>query len=208
MSNESYINLFGKLCWINGYLAYQDSLGVVQTKAVNVTPTTSIIALEVGKHESRYEPLTSGESPSEILKVTGEIKKIRNLDNIPQTTTQSELFGTIILSDGESYTGIIAKTSETTDDVSASARTIDSHFASLKLPAEIMPGVLTYETFFIFSEIKDITKYYEKKPVVPSTYCFNPDEGRLIKSVETSQEPYRVVLKKYVEARLSYDPNK
>lgn len=195
LTNESYIQFFGKLCWANGFIAYQDNLGIVKTKSVSFSVSPSFV-LSLGKHDIKCERLTGAEHPCEKIIVSGTISSVKE-KQIPLPTI-TEKFGSI---PGSINQGLVERTIYS-EDIDSFARKITTTTESHR-PAMIALQGLSESTALIIAEIKTEIKQYELNPAGNQSTTglidsIDPDEGRLIKSITTTTKPVGVVLSEFI----------
>lgn len=203
LSNESYIQLFGKLCWVNGFVAYQNNVGLIRTKKVDRFPF-AVKSLQVGIDDARYERLSGAESPVELIKVSGMLQtKKLTLDFTRQISEQYEIITLYGLNSVTNESQLVGKTITeekleferrrriTTTIIYASKITISSGF-STRSPIRSQ---------VIFSEKKVEESIYETKAPPQPDNCQNPDEGRLLVKSIKSYKQIRDALADYIAGR-------
>lgn len=203
LSNESYIQLFGKLCWVNGFVAYQDNNGFIKAKKVDRFPY-AIKSLQVGVDDVRYERLSGAESPVELIKVSGVLSSNKKTPDFTRQVNENYEIVTIVgLNSVTNESRLIGKTITEekldfnfrnkirTEDVYGSITTIFSGFINAP----------TSQVKLVFSEKRIEKDTYERSAPPQADNCQNPDEGRLIEKSIKSYKPLKDALADYFDAR-------
>jgi hypothetical protein len=202
LSNESYVQLFGKLCWANGCIAYQDNFGAVKVKNVSLFPIP-IHTKSVGFDDAKYDRLTGTEKPCEKIRVTGVINRTKKTE--PLTTTVADEYGPLLLIDPESNsTGIILLSKTiTTEKLDFQARTKTADTKKYEPLGRILPTEYPGRTGLALSEAVQETSYYEQQQDYANAgedNCNNPDEGKLIKNTIIIFRTFGIVLREWMAA--------
>jgi hypothetical protein len=206
LSNESYIQLFGKLCWSNCFVAYQDNLGMIRTRKVTKVPN-AVKSLQVGVDDARYERLSGAESPVELIKVSGVLSTKKKVE--PTITTEEE-YGPVsaVNPESNSLSVILIRRTRTTEKIQRFNRTIE-----IETKVEEPLGIIDPKSKKGDTQLWDSSRKIEKKiyepPGVSGTItqvaiggtnpqqdnCQEPDEGRLFKHEIEIYRPFVVVLR-------------
>ncbi|BDA74332.1 hypothetical protein CAL7716_084980 [Calothrix sp. PCC 7716] len=213
LSNESYIQLFGKLCWANCFIAYQDNLGMIRTRKVSTVPNV-IKSLQVGVDDARYERLSGAESPVELVKVSGVLSTKKKVE---PTVTLEEEYGPVsaVNPESNSLSVTLIRRTKTTEKIQRFNRTIEIETKVEEPLGIIDPKGKKGDTQLWDSSRKTEIKYYEPPGVNTSgtitqvaiggsspaqDNCQEPDEGRLSRHEIEIYRPFVVVLRDYIEA--------
>ena len=200
LSNESYVQLFGKLCWANNYIAYQNNLGSVTVKRVHVNPIPIHIKT-VGIDDARYDRLTGSEKPCEKIRVTGVINRTKKTESL--TTTVTDEYGPLLLIDPESNNTslIILSKTITTESLEFQTRKRIVDTKKYEPIGKILPKDFPGRSGLILSEATQENNFYEQEQdygMIGEDNCNNPDEGKLIKTSTITFRPLGVVLREWI----------
>jgi hypothetical protein len=193
LTNESYIQLFGKLCFANNYLAYQDKLGVVRVKKITTNPS-SLKDLIVGESELSYSPLQGNEQPAEIYRISGVVKTVIDVTGF-QSASVTESFGTFVNQAGGSYNGLLERKYIYEKEINKEDRTVYSKIYTQQLAAKLLPAWFPSWFSLISWETTETTNYHEK--TTNPTKCSDTDEGKLLTTIETVKSPLILVLNEF-----------
>jgi hypothetical protein len=227
LSNESYISMFGQLCYSNGCIAYQDNTGTVNVKRINIKPTSNLIALKLGEHDIRYERLTGNEQPPEQIRCTGVKKNYKSsysksivygegIDSIyrliinklvrelkvdfPQSAIPqiTEITETQYLI-GLETTGVTERLIQFPRFIDEKGRVIVDYSIKQQMLGAVMPKFFPWQSELIITEHKINIKYYEKKNPLSEGKCYEFDEGRLLTEDEYIYQPFGLVLATFLD---------
>jgi hypothetical protein len=191
LSNESFIQLLGKICYANNYIFYQDRFGVIKFKRAKTSDVPSLKDMVVGEHELKYDPLNGNEKPSEIYKVSGTKKKTITIE---QTETITENEGTYADPESETiYNGIIERITEEIDEISG--RQVISR-TKVERIAGLCSGRFQGDLSLIIAERITLTKFFESKSY--ATECSDTDNGGLLRSEEIILSPYGMLFEQFI----------
>ncbi|MBW4598931.1 MAG: hypothetical protein KME29_04785 [Calothrix sp. FI2-JRJ7] len=208
LSNESYIQLFGKLCWVNCFVAYQDNLGMIRTRKVSKAPA-AIKSLQVGIDDARYERLAGAESPVELIKVSGVLSTKKEVE---PTVTIEEEYGPVsaVNPESNSLSVILLRRTKTIEKIERFSRQIKIETFIEEPLGIIDPRGKKGDTQLWDSSYKLEIKDYE----LPGTTdtgtvtqgatldnCQEPDEGKLSRHGIEIYRPFVVVLRDYLEEK-------
>ena len=202
LSNESYVQLFGKLCWANGCIAYQDNFGAVKVKNVSLFPTPVHTKL-VGFDDAKYDRLTGAEKPCEKIRVTGVINRTKPTK--PSTTTVDTQYGPISAIDPRANSSEITILSQitVTENIEFGSRKRTTKTEKYEPLGKIMPQYFPGFIQLQLSENIVEERFYEQSrdfANVGKDNCNNPDEGKLIRIESTVSRPFGAALAEWIAA--------
>gem|GEM_PF-5376886 len=193
MGNEAYLQLFGKLCWVNGAIAYQDNQGTVRTVPVSIAPSP-LLTLQLGSDDAKFLPRTGAETPCERIRVSGVVQ---SLQQIPLTDSDTqEILGSGALVGLDPGTQIVTERVITREEIYTDSR-IKRHYKTIQQPLGLLfPKVYPQNTNLISAEYTQETKYYE---LASGGGCNEPDEGRLLRHETLTIRPFGIVFAQLME---------
>ncbi|MEW5857374.1 MAG: hypothetical protein AB1861_08335 [Cyanobacteriota bacterium] len=199
LSNESYIQLFGKICWANGQIAYQDNYGQIRVKPVSRLPPT-LISGSVYSNAVKYERLSGAEAPCEKIVVTGTLLKAEKPKDAVKVITEE--YGPVSLIDPSSTQTSLILVERTiyTEKLNPPARTITKETEKSQARALLNPERYAKDSSMMFAEIKLEKHFYEAVPNggAGTVKCTDPDEGRLIKSIIETRQCAEICLREWL----------
>lgn len=197
LTNESYVQLFGKLCYANGQFAYQDNLGVVRVEPVRLFPP-STKTFVIGRDDAQYQRLTGVESPCEIIRVTGTISK----------TTKTSPYYRSVSEDYQTQSGGAVKLTGKTiyqENLQFSQRKKSAKTEVYK-PHEFIFGSSVTRTLALAEKNEEVS-FYEQATPFSEDNCDTLDEGRLIRKEILIYKPLYAAMTAWYEGWLSFFPS-
>ncbi|MBW4648905.1 MAG: hypothetical protein KME06_09405 [Kastovskya adunca ATA6-11-RM4] len=197
LTNESYVSMFGKLCWANGHVGYQSKDGLINVKKASLFPP-ALLQKNVISHAITYDRLSGAESPCERIVVHGIRKKIKaSKDN---EFNDSKRYGPAALVDPQASDGgklILVETHQRQEEINRKGR-IKTVTATKKQPLGIvLPEKFPGKYSFINSE-QIVEKSFYELPPPGADECNEIDEGKLIKVETEIYRPKGVVLREWL----------
>lgn len=196
LTNESYLGLFGKLCWVNHRVAYQDRNGAIQVKPSDPMLGVRRLVRQVGLNDVRYQRQAGAEKPCPIIRVSGTIQTTKVTE--PDTYTDTEEYGPAAMVNPAGGLGRIIisqeRTSESLNFTTRRKRTDRRKREPLGLQMPEQEGFVGKTSLFT-SELAKEESFYE---AASGKGCNEPDEGRLQKVETKLQKPYGVVFRDYL----------
>lgn len=187
LTNESYIALFGKLCWANGYLAWQNNLGQIRAR-----PTLSGAFRqnpEVGIDDVRYQRLTGIEVPPEKIRISGTIQTLKKVED--ETAWIEREYGPAKMIQFDAPGSIIIKETRYKETI---RRDLRKKFAQtdiwqpkgLVVPAALINNKYQLNSLY-YTDLKTEEFVYERESdlvslggILSDANCKEIDEGRLL----------------------------
>ncbi|MBD2005607.1 MULTISPECIES: hypothetical protein [Cyanophyceae] len=199
LTNESYIELFGKLCWASGNIAFQNKHGQIQVKSSNPKISPRILSRQLGLNDVRYERLTGAEKPCDVIKVSGVIQELEPTKK-DDTTTTIEYGPARMVNPLAGLSTIIVEITKTKEELKFDNRTKITTTTKRQPLGLLMPeqSVFRGRVSLATGEQKVEKSYYE-----PSTNakCNEPDEGRITRTEISVYKPYGVAYREYIAAQ-------
>ena len=200
ITNESYIGLFGKLCWANGHIAWQDNLGRIRARqtlsgAMRQTP-------EVGLDDVRYQRLTGVEVPPEKIRVTGTLQSLKKVED--ENSWKEKEYGPAAMVYGSvaevaqdsglnPFANVIIRETTYRESLDRPSR-IKRTETKVRQPRGLaLPDIFVNDLFLrndrIMTEFRREKYIYEWQEQKPEDECKEIDEGRLLKTSYVIRKP-------------------
>ena len=201
LGSESYIGLFGKLCYAQGRFAYQGNDGQIYVQAINLSPAP-LMTRWIAHHTVEFQRLTGVEKPCEKITVAGV--KFNTKPVPPQTTSDSVSFGpanSVVPNSGNSPAIVERKARKET--ISGRQVTVEEKiWKPLKL---IFPEEATGELRLLLAETSVEVKKFEPKRAGTEENCFVPSEGRLLVIEKEVEQLKGIAIKEWLANKASED---
>ncbi|MEC4851191.1 MAG: hypothetical protein SAJ12_09275, partial [Jaaginema sp. PMC 1079.18] len=206
LGNQSYIGLFGQLCWCNSQLAYQGRDGQIYVKPVNLFPPPLMGERWVERHAVKYERLSGAEKPCSRIIATGA--KLESQPPKESYQAIQETYGSTVSWVNDTPTsarqvvrrGLIRRT-HIKETVLRGIRRLVTQTKTY-LPTSTIDPTSSFGGLRLAS-IETDTKIYEKQPAGNGI-----DEGRLLRIEQEIKQAQGLFLREYSAANPSkpYSP--